>query len=535
MNAPGPGTIELTSQDGTRRILGYQPVTANPVGLYISFGLSTAEAFAPVYASTWRSLAFAGVGALAAFALAWWVGDRLFRRPILRMLATIASWRAGDESARSGISGDGTEITALAHSIDGYMDTLAETRAARAAAERHRTLLLREMNHRIKNILAAVQAIANQTFKGEASAERMDVFGQRLAAMAAANDLLVSDNWESAELRASVETAIAPFSSDRPGRFALDGPPVRISAEAAMAFAMALHELCTNAAKYGALSAPEGSVAVRWRLAPGPEGGAERLQLSWTERGGPPVSPPGRRGFGTRLIETALASGLTARTELAYDPAGLCFTLDADAAALLAPAPGREGLTISRSPATRPAPSLEMLGHEVDEGAQLRLREAALRIDRVDAEHVRRPVGQHLDQPPGLQRVAEHERGDLRDAEPRLGRPHQRLAVVDGQPPADPDLPLLAATGRAAARNCRWRELRIVQQPVPAQVVDRCAACPPRRDRPARPRSRCASSASLRALSELSGSAPMRIATSKPSAISSTKRSSSTMCTSTSG
>ena len=336
VSAAEPGTREILSQDGTHRILGYQPVSATGIGLYVSSGYSTEVAFAPIYAQTWRSLALAGAGALVALALTWWVADRLFRQPIQRILATIASWRAGDETARSRISADGTEIAALARSIDAYMDSLVSVRAARAAAEEHRTLLLREMNHRIKNILAAVQAIANQTFKGQATADSLRVFGSRLSAMATAHDLLVTRNWESAEVKRTIEAALAPFGLDRPGRFSLDGPPVRITAKAALALSMALHELSTNAAKYGALSAPDGHVAIRWRLAADPESGAERFHLSWTESGGPLVSEPERRGFGSRLIETALAGELTARAELAFLPGGLCFTLDADAAALVA-------------------------------------------------------------------------------------------------------------------------------------------------------------------------------------------------------
>ena len=199
VRAATPGTAEIVSQDGTARILGYQPVAATGIGLYVGAGLSTAASFAPIYAQTWRSLALAGAGALAAFALTWWVGDRLLRRPIRRILATIASWRAGDDTARSRIPADGTELAALAGSIDEYMDNLTAVRGERAAAEERRTLLLREMNHRIKNILAAVQAIANQTFKGQATAASMQVFGNRLAAMAAAHDLLVTRHWESAD------------------------------------------------------------------------------------------------------------------------------------------------------------------------------------------------------------------------------------------------------------------------------------------------------------------------------------------------
>ena len=165
--------------------------------------------------------------------------------------------------------------------------------------------------------------------------------------MAAAHDLLVTENWESADLRETLAAALDPFGSDVRGRFQLEGPPVQITAKAALALSMALHELCTNAAKYGALTTAEGQVAIRWRLATGEEGG--RLQLSWTERGGPPVTPPEHAGFGTRLIRTALASELGATAELTFAEAGVEFVLDADAALVLATAPRARNRRLTQS------------------------------------------------------------------------------------------------------------------------------------------------------------------------------------------
>jgi two-component sensor histidine kinase len=330
LNASHASTAELVGNDGERRIVGFQPPAATGTGLYVGVGLSTDVAFAPVYVSTWRSLALAGAGAAAACLVVWTVGDRLFRQPIRRILATIASWRTGDESARTGIAADGSELSALAASIDEYMDGLVAARSARAAAEERRALLLREMNHRIKNILAAVQVVANQTFKDRATPESLRAFGSRLRAMAAAHDLLVSENWESADLRETIVAALEPFGSDR-RRFSLEGPPVQITAKAAVALSMALHELCTNAGKYGALTTPSGRVTISWRLAPG-----ERFRLSWTERGGPPVGAPDREGFGSRLIQSAFGSELGATAELAFAEAGVELVLDADAARVVA-------------------------------------------------------------------------------------------------------------------------------------------------------------------------------------------------------
>jgi two-component sensor histidine kinase len=328
-----PGTLEFTSLDGTHRMIGYQPPGATGLGLYVGAGFSTDGAFGPIRSSTWRSLALAAAGALAALVLAWRLGDRLFRAPIHRILDTVASWRAGDYSARTGIAkGKGGEISRLALAIDEYMDNLAAVRAARTAAEERRTLVLREMNHRIKNILAAVQAVANQTFKDQATPESLQSFGSRLSAMAAAHDLLVAENWESVELRDTLLAAIKPFDGEH--RFTLDGPPLRISSSAALSLSMALHELCTNAAKYGALSVPGGSVAISWGTES--DKGTRRFRLSWTERGGPPVEEPTRRGFGSRLIRATMASEAGAETELSFEGVGVRFTPDADARRVLA-------------------------------------------------------------------------------------------------------------------------------------------------------------------------------------------------------
>ncbi len=334
VHADRPGTIELTSQDGTRRILGYQPPAATGIGLYVGAGVSTEAAFGPIYASTWRSVAVAAAGAVAACTVAWFIGDRLFRRPIHRLLATIASWRAGDVTARTGIAPGGSELSALANSIDEYMDSLVAIRAARAAAEDHRALVLREMNHRIKNILAAVQAVANQTFKDKATPDSLRTFRSRLTAMAATHDLLVTENWESVDLHHTLTAALAPFGLGRERRFTLEGPPLRIASRAALALSMALHELCTNAAKYGALSVPGGEVALHWQVVR--DDGPTRFLLTWKELNGPPVPAPRRTGFGTRLIEAALASEFEARADLRFPVEGVQFTLDAAAERILA-------------------------------------------------------------------------------------------------------------------------------------------------------------------------------------------------------
>lgn len=196
----------------------------------------------------------------------------------------------------------------------------------RKQAEAQRELLLAELEHRIKNTLAVVKGIAHQTFRGgAASPEARQAFDGRLMTLAAAHGLLTRANWEKAsleEIAASVRQACATDVQ----RISTNGPHVLLQPKQALAVAMALHELCTNALKHGALSNESGEVVVEWRRAEGPEA---RFQLSWRERGGPPVSPPEHRGFGSRLIEQALAQALDGHVVLDFKPEGLVCTLEA--------------------------------------------------------------------------------------------------------------------------------------------------------------------------------------------------------------
>jgi two-component sensor histidine kinase len=153
-------------------------------------------------------------------------------------------------------------------------------------------------------------------------AEAREAFQQRLAALAAAHDLLTRESWEGATLDALVREALGLYDGGE-ARIVWDGPAVRLNPKAAVSLVMALHELSTNAAKYGALSVPEGRVRVSWTV------DGNRLALEWSERGGPPVAPPARRGFGLRMIERALDADMAGGAKLDFDPAGLTCRIDA--------------------------------------------------------------------------------------------------------------------------------------------------------------------------------------------------------------
>ena len=192
--------------------------------------------------------------------------------------------------------------------------------------EEHQKLLVHELNHRVKNTLAVVQALAHQSFAGSTDDAGREAFEGRLVALAAAHNLLTNERWEAASLKDLIASAAAPCDPEGQ-RIAMEGPDMRVPPKIAVALSLAIHELCTNAVKYGALSNDRGRVAVRWSASGG------RLRLEWVERDGPPVAPPTRRGFGSRMLERALAGELDGKVELDFAPAGLCCSIDA-------PAPG---------------------------------------------------------------------------------------------------------------------------------------------------------------------------------------------------
>ncbi|AWN53776.1 PAS domain-containing protein [Methylobacterium sp. 17Sr1-1] len=195
----------------------------------------------------------------------------------------------------------------------------------RKRAEEHLRLLVHELNHRVKNTLATVQSIAMQSLRGldgPQAAGAKTAFEARLIALARVHDVLTRESWEGAELAEVVKDALAPLDGPgAPSRFAVGGPALRLPPRIALSIAMALHELATNAVKYGALSVPAGKVALSWSVADG------CLSLRWQESGGPPVVPPTRTGFGSRLIERSLARELDGTVSLSFPREGVVCTI----------------------------------------------------------------------------------------------------------------------------------------------------------------------------------------------------------------
>ena len=195
----------------------------------------------------------------------------------------------------------------------------------RKRADAQRELLLAELNHRVKNTLAVVQAMAYQTFRASGvDVEARQAFENRLVALASAHNLLTESSWESAAIGDIVSDTLRANGAYKE-RVDLSGPRVLLPPREALAVAMALHELFTNAVKYGALSNDSGRLRLDWKRI---EGEPPRLLLTWTESGGPPVEKPERRGFGSVLLERSLQQDLGGKVTLDYRPAGLVCTIE---------------------------------------------------------------------------------------------------------------------------------------------------------------------------------------------------------------
>jgi two-component sensor histidine kinase/PAS domain-containing protein len=191
--------------------------------------------------------------------------------------------------------------------------------AALEEAERRQRLLIDELNHRVKNTLATVQSIARQTARGTSGGEDfLQAYEARLVALSRTHDALTRGVWEKASLRDLLLQELSPHAEEQ---YRMEGPDVSLPPKQALALGMVFHELATNAAKHGALSQAKGCVEVDWRLE------AERLEVTWRERRGPPVTPPQRRGFGSRLIKAALETELRGSASLDYAPDGLSCRL----------------------------------------------------------------------------------------------------------------------------------------------------------------------------------------------------------------
>jgi PAS domain S-box-containing protein len=192
----------------------------------------------------------------------------------------------------------------------------------RRSAEAQRDLLMKELEHRVKNTLTIVQSIASQTFRNTDTAA-LAAFEARLIALGNAHSILTQRSWDSADLHELMTSTLRPHSTPGRERFTVEGPALRLGPKATVALSLAVHELCTNAIKYGALSAEGGQVHIFWA----PKDG--RFLWTWSESGGPQVEASERKGFGSLMIERALSAQLSGKVAIDYASSGVVCTIDA--------------------------------------------------------------------------------------------------------------------------------------------------------------------------------------------------------------
>ncbi|MGG5817326.1 sensor histidine kinase [Falsiroseomonas sp. HW251] len=316
-SAAAAATVPMTGEEATLRFVGRDGEEVYSAqrrlagsGWTVAAGAPVRVIEAPLRRRLWAA---AGIGAaLLALALggAWSFGNRLARA--IRGLAAF------------GASVEGGALSAPPTTGVREVDETAETLLSAAARQR---LMVHELNHRVRNTLAMVDSMVRLSARHAADVQDFKLrLSERIRALAHTHVLLSGAQWRDAELRDVLSTELAAHDAAGSGRVTLDGPDVSLPARLSVAFGMLAHELATNAAKYGALSVPAGRVALRWTSVRD-AGAARRLDLEWRESGGPPVQQPMRRGFGSQLIEQAIARDLGARVQTAYAPAGLVFRL----------------------------------------------------------------------------------------------------------------------------------------------------------------------------------------------------------------
>jgi two-component sensor histidine kinase len=227
------------------------------------------------------------------------------------------------QQARTLVSGKAARLQEDLPEVDRVWQTLQQAVGERAAAEKRQALLVNELNHRVKNMLAVVQSLASQTLRATPDpSEFATAFSARLSALAGAHSLLTAAAWEGAALDRVVETALSAFKDSAAIRLA--GPPAMLPSNFVVSLSLMVHELATNASKYGALSTPGGELIVEWKTEP--INGGNEVELHWTERRGPPVAQPSRKGFGMHLLELS-AEQMHGSIDLDFRGEGLVCTI----------------------------------------------------------------------------------------------------------------------------------------------------------------------------------------------------------------
>lgn len=242
---------------------------------------------------------------------------RVVSRPMMRLAGQARALGHGEALV---------DLASPVREVNEVSRTLVAAAAERKRSEDQVRFLMRELSHRAKNQLAVVVAMARRTAeRSEGIADFERVFSERLMALARSTDLLVNQNWRGVALSELIDAHLMPFAASNRSRLVVGGPHIELGPEAAQSIGLALHELATNASKYGALSVPEGIVTIRWRYTDGDRRG---LRIEWTESRGPRVVEPTRTGFGSVVIQRTVAQSLNGEVTHEYRPDGVFWAID---------------------------------------------------------------------------------------------------------------------------------------------------------------------------------------------------------------
>jgi two-component sensor histidine kinase len=271
-----------------------------------------------VEAPVWSSMRALGLAALALLMLTGLLAI-LFGRRVSRPLLLLA-----DQARALGRGETLPELTSTIREVNEVSRTLVTAADERMRTEQHIRFLMRELSHRAKNQLAVVVAMARRTAERNPKiGDFENVFSERLLALARSTDLLVNQNWAGVAVDELVRAHLSPFSDE--GRLIVSGPPIQINPDAAQNIGLALHELATNASKYGALTTPDGKVSVVWKIVAGMP---QRFRREWLESDGPPVTPPRDTGFGSVVIERTVPHSLDADVIHEFRPTGVFWSIE---------------------------------------------------------------------------------------------------------------------------------------------------------------------------------------------------------------
>jgi two-component sensor histidine kinase len=289
---------------------------ANESGWRAAASVPAAVIEAPLWSSL-NLLLGVGAGLLLLTGLMALAFARIMSRPMRKLTDQASALGRGEPIA--GLASPVREVNEVS-------GTLVEAAAERKRSEDQVRFLMRELSHRAKNQLAVVVAMARRTAeRSDGIADFEKVFSERLMALARSTDLLVSQNWRGVSLVELVDAHLMPFTAGNKSRLTVEGPWIELGPDAAQSVGLALHELATNASKYGALSVPGGTVAVRWMHT----GGEPRaLRIEWTESGGPPVTAPTRSGFGSVVIQRTVAQSLNGTVTHDFRPEGVYWSIE---------------------------------------------------------------------------------------------------------------------------------------------------------------------------------------------------------------